>query len=235
LTLIASFVLAMIMDFGKELTEEEIKRINQLQREFFSRLIDVFDPPLPDGVPERLWQIVASASIAKGDVVLDVGTGTGILVPLIQRYEPATVFACDLSEVMLARLKEHCPYAKTLAADVRDLTLPDASIDVVFMNACYPNIVDKGGCFANISRMTKPRARMVISHPMGKSFIDSLKERSPFPLDDFPEKSEAEIFLKLYGFDIQKFVNEPMLYILVARKPHARWQPPQPTSTRKVP
>ena len=199
-------------------SEQEIQETNQRQRDFFSDLIHVFDPPLPEGVPERLKKIVACAKIAKGDVVLDVGTGTGILVPLIQEYWPDMIFACDLSEAMLARLKEQHPYARTIEGDVRDLTLPDQSIDVVFMNACYPNIVDKDGSFANIGRMMKPGGRVVISHPMGKSFIDSLRERSPFPLDDFPEQSEAKALFKPYEVEIENFVDESELYILVGAK-----------------
>ena len=59
---------------------------------------------------------------------------------------------------------------------------------------------------------------MVISHPMGKAFIDSLKEKVPFPLDDFPEKSEAEILFEPFGFSIKEFLDEPELYILVLTK-----------------
>lgn len=202
----------------REPDEKEVKRINRLQRHFFSKLAHLFDPPLPEGVPERLDKIVACAGIAKGDVILDLGTGTGILVPLIQEYGPEKIFACDLSDAMLELLKEHYAYAETILGDARDLTLADACIDVVFMNACYPNIVDKGATFANISRMMKPGGRMVISHPMGKSFVEALKEKSPFPLDDFPERSRAETLLEPYGFDIRKFIDEPKLYILVAIK-----------------
>ena len=196
--------------------EKEIQKINQLQRDFFSDLVHLFDPPLPEGVPERLDRIVASADIVKGDVVLDLGTGTGILVPIIQEYDPEKIFACDLSDAMLTRLKEQYAYAQTLLADARDLALPDGSIDVIFMNACYPNIVDKRATFANISRMMKQGGRMIISHPMGKSFIDLIKDRAPFPLDDFPDKSRAGKLLRPFGFEIEEFVDEPKLYIMKA-------------------
>ena len=198
--------------------EKEIERINRLQRELFDKFYHFFDPPLPEGVPERLEKIVASAQIVKGDIVLDVGSGTGILVPLIQKYGPGRVYACDLSEAMLKQLKQRYSNVDTILSDVRDLTLPDLSIDIVFINACYPNIVDKAGAFTNIGRMMKPAGRMVISHPLGKSFIVSLKESVPFPLDDFPERSEAESLLKPYGFHIKDFIDEPELYILIATK-----------------
>jgi SAM-dependent methyltransferase len=198
--------------------EEEIDRINRLQREMFDELYHLFDPPLPKGVPERLERIVAAAEIVKGDYVLDVGSGTGILVPLIQRYEPGRVFACDLSEAMLKALKKHYSDVEAIVSDIRELTLPHSILDVVYINACYPNIVDKVGTFTNLGKMMKPAGRMVISHPLGKSFIHSLKEKVPFPLDDFPGKSEAGILLKPYGFGIKKFIDEPELYILVAVK-----------------
>ena len=199
-------------------SEEEVQRINEIQRELFEKLYRFFEPPLPEGVPERLERIVASGGVVKGATVLDVGSGTGIMVPLIRKYEPAHIYACDLSEAMLARLRKNYAYAETILGDVRDLRLPDSSLDVVFINACYPNIVDKATAFSNIGRMVKPGGHLVISHPLGKTFIDVIREGTPFPLDDFPEKADAETLLRPLGFGVKRFVDDPKLYILVAEK-----------------
>ncbi len=161
---------------------------------------------------------MASAEIGAGASVLDVGSGTGILLPLIRRYQPAHILACDLSEAMLGQLSGKYAYAKTLLGDVRDIGLPDGSLDVVFVNACYPNIADKAGAFSNLGRMVRSGGRLVISHPLGKSFVEVIKKGTPFPLDDFPERVEAETLFRAFGFSIKSFVDEPKLYILVLEK-----------------
>jgi ubiquinone/menaquinone biosynthesis C-methylase UbiE len=206
----------------KTVSEEEIQRINRLQQNSFDKIYKLFEPPLPEGVPQRLEKIVAHGKIAKGNTVLDVGSGTGILIPIIKKYRPGCVHACDLSEAMLEQLRKNYPYVKTMMADVRDLNLPDGSIDAAFINACYSNIVDKAGTFSNLSRMMKAKGRIVISHPLGKSFILSLKESVPFPLDEFPERPDAGALLKPFGFEIETFIDEPELYILVATTPNER-------------
>lgn len=202
----------------EKMSEEEVRRINELQRDLFDKIYPIFEPPLPEGVPERLERIVASAGISEGASVLDVGSGTGIMVPLIRPYRPARILACDLSEVMLERLRENHPDVETILGDVRDLELPGASLDAVLVNACYPNIADKASAFSNIRRMTKPGGRLVISHPLGKGFIAVLRKSSPFPLDDFPEQAAAESLLRDFGFGLASFVDEPDLYILVGER-----------------
>ena len=201
-----------------EMSEEAARRINEIQREMFDKLFRLFEPPLPEGVPERLERIAASGEVTRGAAVLDVGSGTGVLVPLIRKYEPARIYACDLSEAMLGQLAKNYAYVETILADVRELALPDESLDVVFVNACYPNIVDKTKAFSNIGRMIRSGGRLVISHPLGKAFVDRIREGTPFPLDAFPERAEAETLLRPFGFGVKSFVDEPELYLLVAEK-----------------
>lgn len=200
--------------------EKEIQRLNRLQQERFDGLVDLFEPPLQEDVPERLETIVAAAAIRSGEAVLDVGTGTGILVPIIQTYGPGRIFACDLSGEMLKQLRKNYSGVETILSDVRDLTLPEESVNVVFINACYPNIVDKAGAFENIARMMRPAGRVVISHPLGKRFVDTLRQNSPFPFDDFPDASEVDRLFSPYGFTFESLVDEPELYILkISRRP----------------
>ena len=150
---------------------------------------------------------MTAAAVETGDSVLDVGTGTGILIPIIQQYEPGCIYACDLSEAMLRRLKENYSGVKTIQKDVRELDLPDESLDVVSSMPAHSNIADKPGALEHISPMLKPAGRMIISHPLGKAFIESLRQGSPYPLDDFPLKSETKKLLGPYGFTVKKFVD----------------------------
>jgi SAM-dependent methyltransferase len=204
----------MSKDF-KKLTRKKIDRINRLQERHFNDLFHLFEPPLPQGVPERLKKIVAEGKINEKDVVLDVGSGTGILIPMIRKNDPSKIYACDLSEKMLEQLNINYPEVVTFRADIKDLALPDSSVDVVFINACYPNIADKKGAFENIARMMKKGGRMVISHPLGKAFVKILMRNAPYPLDEFPDKEDAKILFRPFGFNIHNFIDEPELYILV--------------------
>jgi SAM-dependent methyltransferase len=199
----------------KRYTEEEVRRLNALQAAYFSKNVEIFEPPLPEGVPERLGRIVDSAGIGPSDFVLDIGTGTGILLPLIGKHGPARLYANDLSEAMLKFVRDHHPSATTVRGDVAELAIPDASLGVAFINACYSNIIDKHKAFTNLRRMLRPGGRLIISHPLGRSFVEILKKNVPFPLDDFPEEeAEAGKLFAPYSFHVSLFLDEQELYIL---------------------
>jgi cyclopropane fatty-acyl-phospholipid synthase-like methyltransferase len=96
----------------------QAQRIVEDQRRRFNELVDVFDTIQPLEVMARLEEIVAAACLSPGEVVLDVGTGVGVLIPLIEKYHPSAVLACDLAEKMLERLTQKHPAARTYRADI---------------------------------------------------------------------------------------------------------------------
>ena len=132
-------------------------------------------------------------------MVLDVGTGTGALMPDIRKYRPGHIYACDLSSKMLEQVAKRYPEVERHQCDIRDLDLPDACVDVVFMNGMYGNIADKPGALRNIMRMLRPGGRIVISHPEGRGFVEGLVRSEPFPITALPSQDEAHTFLGSYG------------------------------------
>ena len=197
---------------------EEAKAIAEHQRRSFNQLVDVFDRPQPPEVMARLREIVASAELCPGAVVLDVGTGVGVLIPLIQSCQPSTVLACDVAENILQRVHDKYPTVRTYHIDIASLALASISVDAIFMNGMYGNIADKPAACRNAARMLRPGGRLVVSHPEGRAFVDQLRETSDLFIESLPSKEEFEALLGLLGLEVIAYRDEPKLYLMVARK-----------------
>jgi SAM-dependent methyltransferase len=197
---------------------EEAKRIADHQRHRFNELVDVFDQPQPPEVMARLQEIVSSAGLRPGEVVLDVGTGVGVLIPLIQSYRPAAVLACDVAEEMLQRVQDKYPAVRTYHSDIASLDLASTSLDAIFMNGMYGNIADKPAACRNAARMLRSGGRLVVSHPEGRAFVDQLRASSDLFIESLPTREEFEVLLEPLGFDVITYRDESKLYLMVARK-----------------
>jgi len=203
---------------SKPRSPEQALQIAEAQRRLFNELVDVFDTPQPPEVMARLVEIVAAACLSPGEVVLDVGTGAGVLVPLIADCHPSEIWACDLSEKMLERVKQRYSLVRTYRADIALLALPSDSVDVIFMNAMYGNIADKPGACRNAARMLHVGGRLVVSHPEGRAFVDQLRDASDLFLESLPTREEFQTILGPLGLDVTVYRDEPKLYLMVAEK-----------------
>jgi ubiquinone/menaquinone biosynthesis C-methylase UbiE len=197
---------------------EEAKAVAERQRRRFNELVDVFDRPQPPEVMARLSEIVALAQLSPGSVVLDVGTGVGVLIPLIQSYQPATVLACDVAEKMLQRVHDKYPVVRTFHTDVVSLALASTSVDAIFINGMYGNIADKPAACSKAARMLRSGGRLVVSHPEGRAFVDQLRATSDLFIESLPTKKEFEALLAPLGLTVIAYRDEPKLYLMVARK-----------------
>jgi SAM-dependent methyltransferase len=155
--------------------------------------------------------------------VLDVGTGAGVLIPLIKSHHPSAILACDLAEKMLQRVREKYPEVCTYQADIAVLPLESASVDAIFMNAMYGNIADKPRACQNAARMLRPGGRLVVSHPEGRAFVDQLRLTTDLFIESLPDRAEGfQVLLRPYGLKVTQYRDEPRLYLMVASKTEQR-------------
>lgn len=188
------------------------------QRQYFNRLVDVFDVPQPEVVMDRLRQIVASADLHPGETAFDVGTGSGVLIPLIQPYRPSLVLACDLAENMLVRVCQKYPHVRAVQCDIVLSPVRAASFDVIFMNAMFGNIADKPAACSNAAHALRPGGRLIVSHPEGRAFVDHLSVAGDLFIESFPTREEFQTLLAPTGLEVVSYRDEPKLFVMVARK-----------------
>ncbi|MFQ5880242.1 MAG: class I SAM-dependent methyltransferase [Dehalococcoidia bacterium] len=203
---------------------------DRLQAEAFDRVADVFEQPLPEDVARRTAAIVWEAEIAAGAAVLDVGTGTGVLIPYILSRRPARVVACDLSLQMLSRARRRFgERVAFLQADVVDLPSEVVPFDFVFCNAVFGNFYDEGLALAAMNRLLGSGGRLIISHPMGRGFVAELRRKDPeLVRRELPTRDQAEELLRRHGLRLVKFRDEEEFYLAVATKAEAvpGYEPP---------
>lgn len=119
---------------------------------------------LDDDLMERLLVDVPLA----GNVVVDVGCGSGRRWPKLLSGCPERLIGCDVSTGMLARLKTRYPDAEVhRVTDHRLPDLPDESCDLVISTLTLGYIADAEAALREWARILKPAGEVVLTdfHP----------------------------------------------------------------------
>jgi SAM-dependent methyltransferase len=113
---------------------------------------------------------VALATLAEGEVVLDLGCGGGFDCLLAaDRVGPTgRVIGVDASEEVLriaraAAAKQGRPNVEFRLGTITELPLPDASVDVVISNCVISDVADRGAAFREVARVLRRGGRVMIS------------------------------------------------------------------------
>lgn len=128
-------------------------------------------------------EIVRLAAVSPGEVVADVGAGTGLLA-LALADDAGRVWALDISSGMCDYLTAKAESAelenvKCVVASAVSLPLVDASVDVVVSNYCFHHVDDDGKrrALAEIHRILRPGGRLVFGDMMFRVSVGDPRDR----------------------------------------------------------
>jgi SAM-dependent methyltransferase len=112
----------------------------------------------------------AAAVIREGDVILDIGSGSGTdsLIASTLTGPRGKVYGLDMTQAMLDKLRRNIEAMRAenvepIDGNAEEIPLPDASVDVVTSNGVLNLMPDKPRAFAEIARLLKPGGRVQIS------------------------------------------------------------------------
>jgi ubiquinone/menaquinone biosynthesis C-methylase UbiE len=165
----------------------------------------------------KIGEIVAKLALKPGQVVADLGAGTGLFsVPMGKAVVPGgRVYAVEIDEgyfpMILGKAKEGgLSNVKTVLGEFTDPKLPAQDVDLAFMHDVLHHIEDRAGYVKNAARFLKRDGRFVV--------IDFKADQSPHKGQPNLIVSQAQVtdWMKAVGLSkVQEIDLFPEKYFLI--------------------
>lgn len=159
----------MITKVEREMTTDKDKVASRYDKwKFFYDLVDNF--PIISR-PQRRWKMVAvdSLDLCGYENVLDVGTGSGWLIPSIaEKLEGGKVVGTDISQGMVERTRSRIEKqsiqdrAEAVLDDIEDSDFSDDHFDRIIATFTFTTLPNPKKAAKECSRILKPDGRMII-------------------------------------------------------------------------
>ena len=191
------------------------------KREFFDSLAPEWDRDAQDGGKEsaqKFRDLVAALQLCRYDRVMDVGSGTGVLIPYLVEAVGTSgeIIALDFSLAMLRTAKTKYPAGRVrfLQADAHHLCLREETVDAVICFSTFPHFDDQANVLREFRRVLKPGGHLDIVHFMSREEINAFHARVDGPVrkDALPDHDDMARLLKQAGFRDVSIEDRPSFY-----------------------
>ena len=146
---------------------------------FFDNIAPHWDEMEVKSTPEKIAEILNIIGVAPGSDILDLGTGTGVLLPYFSRLagEKGTVMGVDFSEGMLAEAERKFSGLGNVYFSRLDFEEEREPwrYDLIMMYCVYPHLSYPEETIKRLaSENLKQGGRIVIGFPSDEKFINSI-------------------------------------------------------------
>lgn len=171
--------------------------------------------------PQILKQLLTLANIPVGAKVLDVGSGTGVLLPYLHATVGAQgkITAIDFSEKMLAKAQEkfaNLSNVDFIVGDVLEMNIPAESIDVVICLNFFPHLhTRKEEFIRKMKSSLKNGGSLIIMHDISRAKVNSIHRDSSVVTEHrLPEAKLVGEMLKACGYQNITAYEDDTLYFV---------------------
>jgi ubiquinone/menaquinone biosynthesis C-methylase UbiE len=194
------------------------------RRPYFNELAAEWDhlPGQPD--TGQIRDFVHCSRVAGALRILDVGCGTGILLPYLRDFysEATCLVEFDFAEHMLKvnAAKYSDDRISHICADAQSMPFADSCFDLVLCFGILPHLDNKSAAIGQIFRILRQGGVLCVGHLMGSSELNTFHSGLPGPVsgDLLPSVETLAHMLRETGITEISAEENPHWYFLRAVK-----------------
>jgi ubiquinone/menaquinone biosynthesis C-methylase UbiE len=184
------------------------------RKAFFDRHADRWDERFQyEKKRDRILEVIKDFDLQEGHWVLDVGTGTGVLLPFLgEAIGPSgKLMAIDFAFKMLEQAKQRGKKAILLNASVEAIPFQADQFDRVTCFSAFPHFPDKERALFEMVRVLKKGGRLMVAHLHSIEEINQLHQEvgGPISHDLLPHPERIRNLMKDAGLGGVSVVNRP--------------------------
>lgn len=196
--------------------------MDQTDLKFFNEIAPKWDSMEVKSYPEKINEILDRVEIPEGAEVLDLGTGTGVLVPYLSERigDSGRVLAIDGSPGMLAEARRKFGSIENVEFRQADFEedLIEGQYDVIMLYCVYPHLKTPHDTLKWLKKVNlKPGGKIVIAFPNDENFVNHIHDGVEAHSHLLPSARVLADELALVGFDIAYAYSDPGRYVVILK------------------
>ncbi|WP_350343080.1 methyltransferase domain-containing protein [Proteinivorax tanatarense] len=193
------------------------------QKEFFNSMASSWDVKCNHDM-NKVEYILDLLEIKKGDKILDVGTGTGVLVPILSKKVglSGNVKAIDIADKMIevAQKKYNYDNVEFVCDDVLKIKEDKNEHDHIICYSMFPHFQNKEQAVKLLASKLSNGGKLVICHSQSREAINNLHKSKGEAVkeDNLPDFTVIKQYYHKAGLDIVKKIDTEQMFVVIGIK-----------------
>lgn len=191
------------------------------QVEFFNQIAKEWDSIIEVN-EEKINTLLSKLNITDNSKVLDIGTGTGVLIPFLKSSNPnGYIKGIDISSEMLNIARKKFGKIEKVSFELVDVEqdVINETYDSIVLYSMFPHLKDKTNTIKKlVEKNLKKNGQLIIAHSNSREFLNNMhKEKNKCVSEDrlIPVIDQKCLFEKAGLKVVDSFENNEIYYLVI--------------------
>ena len=192
------------------------------QRDFFDNIAKEWDNIIEVN-KEKINTLLSKLDIKENERVLDVGTGTGVLIPFIKKLNKnGYIRGVDFSNGMLEVARKKYKHIQNLDFEIIDVEneVIKEKYNKIILYSMFPHIENKTKTIKTLVKNNlSENGKLMIAHSNSREFLNNMHKEKNEAVSEarlIPIDNQVKLFEDIGLNVVEAFENDQMYYLVLS-------------------